>query len=508
MRSLSRPNELPERSTMPGHLTVRRLAVLGGVGLLAPALLVEQELLEPEQVDWVPVSVGGVLLCVFIFLRGAGLVHEIQQQAARHAELALRDELTGLANRRMLEQHIRTSLTHGAAVHVALVDLDGFKGINDRLGHAVGDQLLVAVAAQLRAAVRPNDLVARLGGDEFAVFMPAATEEEADRVVERVTAVWRQPFSVGQHQLLVQGSVGVADGMGTTEPLELVRRADIAMYAAKEAGGRRHRRYRTELDEQATEHARLGAQLRRALDGGQFGLVYQPIVTLPDGQLVGVEALVRWRHPQRGLVSPAEFVPIAEQNGLVVELGHWVLEQACRQSVDWLARFGPAAPEKMSVNVSPRQLTASGFAERVAAVLAQTGLPAHRLTIEVTETAVFGGGAAVEAVNAIRALGVRVALDDFGTGHSSLGLLQTCPVDILKVDKSFVDNITLAGRHSVIAAALINVSEALNLTAIAEGVETAEQADTLFRLGYRLAQGYYFGRPVAADQLTPATAAA
>jgi diguanylate cyclase (GGDEF)-like protein len=420
----------------------------------------------------------------------------------------MQDELTGLANRRRLEQHVRTCAAHGTAVHVALVDLDDFKGINDRLGHAVGDQLLVAVAERLRAVVRPNDLVARLGGDEFAVLMPAATDEESDRIVERVTAQWRTPFTAGPHQLLVQGSVGVADGAGTTDPLELLRRADIAMYAAKEAGGRRHRRYRAELDELATEHARLGAQLRRALDGGQFSLVYQPIVTLPDGQLTGVEALVRWRHPQRGLVSPAQFVPIAEQNGLVVELGHWVLQQACRQAADWSVRFGPAAPDKVSVNVSPRQLAAPGFADRVAAVLAQTGLPAHRLTVEVTETAVFDGGTAIEALNAIRTLGVRVALDDFGTGHSSLGLLQTCPVDILKVDKSFVDNITMAGQHSVIAAALINVSEALNLTAIAEGVETAEQADTLFRLGYRLAQGYYFGRPTAAEDFIPATAAA
>ena len=499
MRPLSEP--APERAD---QASVRRLVLLGTIGLLAPGLLAEQGLYNPGSVNWLPLSAGGVALCFLIFLRAAGLVARIQQQAARLASLAMRDELTGLPNRRLLEVHIRAGLAGAGGVQVAVVDLDDFKCINDRLGHAVGDGLLVAVGERLESALRPGDLVARLGGDEFALFMPGATDDEADRVVEGVMARLQHPVSVGEHQLLVQASVGVASSLATTDPFEPLRRADIAMYAAKEAGGRGHVRYRGELDERAIEHARLGAQLRRALDGGQFSLVYQPIVTLPHGGLAGVEALIRWRHPQRGLVNPSEFVPVAERNGLVVELGQWVLRQACRQAADWLDEFGPAAPSKVSVNVSPRQLAEPGFADRLVEVLCETGLPARWLTIEITETAVFNGRRSVEALEAVRAVGVQVALDDFGTGHSSLRLLQTCPVDVLKVDKSFVDNITMTGQHAVIAAALINVSDGLNLVAVAEGVETSRQADELFRLGYRYAQGYHFGRPMAAEDLARA----
>jgi EAL domain-containing protein (putative c-di-GMP-specific phosphodiesterase class I) len=210
-----------------------------------------------------------------------------------------------------------------------------------------------------------------------------------------------------------------------------------------------------------------------------------------------VESLVRWQHPERGLVSPAEFIPLAERTGLIVELGEWILRTACERFARWQHEYGPLAPSRISVNVSARQLAEPGFAALVAEVLSQTGVAAGHLIVEVTETAVFGGGAAVQAVRDLHDLGVRIALDDFGTGHSSLGLLQTVPVDVLKVDKSFVDNLTMAGRHAVIATALIQVSNGLGLTAVAEGVETAEQAAELHRLGYQLAQGYHFGRPVA-----------
>jgi EAL domain-containing protein (putative c-di-GMP-specific phosphodiesterase class I) len=294
----------------------------------------------------------------------------------------------------------------------------------------------------------------------------------------------------------VAASIGSTDGAGTDDPFEMLRRADVAMYAAKRHGDR-HRRYDTGLDEQAGTHARIGAELRTALDAGQFRLFYQPIVELPHGRIVGVETLVRWAHPERGLVGPADFIEIAEQNGLIIELGTWILRAACRQAAEWRADLGPAAPGKISVNVSARQLSRPGFAALVAGVLAETGLPADHLVVEVTETAVFESGRALAALHDVHALGVQVALDDFGTGHSSLGLLQTVPVDILKVDKSFVDNITMAGRHAVIATALITIGQGLGLAMVAEGVETAEQADELYRLGYRLAQGYHFGKPVA-----------
>jgi diguanylate cyclase (GGDEF)-like protein len=499
MRSLSEVE--PAKAGTVGR---GRLVLLAATVMLAPAVLLEEGLRDPDGIDWVAIAVGGFSLSLLVLARAWGLVAQIQRQAARLSALALVDDLTGLANRRRLEGLIRTALAGRtpSGVQVILFDLDDFKAINDRLGHHVGDRLLIAVGERARAAVRPTDTVARLGGDEFAILLPATSAAEADEIIDRLAERLRRPFLLGDHQLLVGASVGATDDAGTTDPFELLRRADLAMYAAKAAGTNRYQRFRPELDCRAHEHARLGAELRTALDRGQFALVYQPIVTLPDGRLTGVEALVRWQHPERGPISPLEFIPVAERNGLIVELGDWVLRRSCQQAMAWRDALGDAAPDKISVNVSPRQLAEPGFATRVAAVLAETGLPPRRLVIEVTETAVFGGGQALVELAAIRELGVRVALDDFGTGHSSLRLLQTCPADVLKVDKTFVDRLDQAGEHSVIAAALIDIATGLRLTAVAEGVETADQARRLHQLGYRYAQGYHFGRPMPPADLT------
>ncbi|MFI7547131.1 putative bifunctional diguanylate cyclase/phosphodiesterase [Actinoplanes sp. NPDC049599] len=410
------------------------------------------------------------------------------------------DPLTGLANRLLFTDRIDESVAAAdqrRQVCVALIDLDDFKSVNDTLGHAVGDRLLVALAERMREAVRPTDLVARLGGDEFAFVFCGAPIAAVEDVLGRVDAALRVPIRVGEHVITTRASFGIAECRPGDDAGEVLRRADVAMYAAKADGGGRIRSYTAELDEQTNRQARLTAELRVALDTGQFRVVYQPIVSLPDGRIVSVEALVRWEHPERGLISPAEFIPVAEHNGLIVELGAWVLRTACAQTVTWRAELGDAAPQRVSVNVSARQLAEPGFVALVSSVLAWTGLGAHNLVVEVTETAVFGGGQAVRAVKDLHELGVLIALDDFGTGHSSLGLLRTVPVDMLKVDKSFVDTITMAGQHAVIATALIQVSHGLGLSAVAEGVETAEQAAELYRLGYRLAQGYHFGRPVA-----------
>ncbi|GAA3287900.1 hypothetical protein GCM10020218_052400 [Dactylosporangium vinaceum] len=463
-----------------------RLAVFAGSSLLAPAVLVVQGFRDPRHIDWLAVGLCAAVLFLLGVLRMAGLVHQVRT-------LALRDELTGLANRRALEIAIRAGLGPGPRSHVALIDLDDFKGINDRLGHGVGDRLLTALAERLTGLVRPGDTVARLGGDEFALYLPRTSAAVADRIVAGIVASLDRPLDAGPHRLLMRASIGVADDADTTDPFEPLRRADVAMYAAKETGGRRLR-FSPALDERATSHAQLGAELRTALDEGQFFMVYQPIVALPEGRAAAVEALVRWRHPQRGLVSPAEFVPVAEHNGLIVELGAWILRTAAARMQAWQCELGPAAPGYVSVNVSARQLSEPDFPEFLASVLAQTSLPASSLTVEVTETAVFDSSTAMEALRAIKALGVRIALDDFGTGHSSLGLLRTAPVDVLKVDKSFVDDLADTG-HSVIATALVDVSAHLGLTAIAEGVETQEQADALYRMGYRYLQGYLYGRP-------------
>ncbi|MFI7603068.1 EAL domain-containing protein [Actinoplanes sp. NPDC049681] len=471
-----------------------RLVLLAVCSLLAPGLLFLPGI-GADPVDRLAIAGGAVVLFLLVVVRMSGFVGQVQHQADLLEDLAMADDLTGLANRRRFEHGLRTALAAGR-VQVALLDLDDFKGVNDRLGHGVGDHLLIVIAQRLRTALRSEVLVARMGGDEFALLMPGATNAEADRIVARLADTLRAPVTTGEHELLVGASIGVTDGYGTDDPYEVLRRADVAMYAAKKAADR-PRRYAAELDEQSDEQARVGAELRTALDTGQFRVVYQPIVALSSGRTVAVEALVRWDHPERGLIPPDRFIPAAERNGLIVELGEWILRTACTQAVEWRAEYGDLAPERMSVNVSARQLAEPGFADLVAAVLEETGMSAGMLTVEVTETAVFGGGQAVQAVQDLHDLGIHIALDDFGTGHSSLGLLQTVPVDVLKVDKSFIDGITTAGRPSVIATALIQVSAGLGLTAVAEGVETAEQAAELQRLGYELAQGYHFGRPVA-----------
>ncbi|MGC9670533.1 putative bifunctional diguanylate cyclase/phosphodiesterase [Planosporangium sp. 12N6] len=430
-------------------------------------------------------------------------------QERLHRE-ATHDALTGLPNRAVFSERLAAARATAAGLHVALIDLDDFKLINDELGHGVGDNLLVEIARRLRDGVRDGDTVARLGGDEFAVLLSGRTHAEADELLGRLAEDLQRPVSADGHDLLVQASIGVADADDDADPAELLRRADVAMYAAKERGKSRSARYDLSMDAQSSEDARLGAQLRQALDScrlphlgkAELSLAYQPIVRLPGGEVAGVEALIRWYHPERGPVRPDVFIPVAERNGLILPLGRWILAEACRQAVEWRTRFGAGAPDLMSVNVSARQLRDPGFAETVAEVLTETGIAPESLVVEVTETAVFDSGTALETLRALDRLGVGIALDDFGTGHSSLGLLRTCPANVLKVDKSFVDEIAVAGESVVIATALIEIAAGLDLRAVAEGVETRDQAEILYELGYRYAQGYHFSRPLSAAELS------
>jgi diguanylate cyclase (GGDEF)-like protein len=475
---------------LPRPLT-RRWSVMPYLAVVSTgALLLSSQV--HKSPDGLLVAAGAVGVTLLVAARQAVALRDNAHQADH-------DALTGLANRQVLTRRTTDALARGTdRIGVALIDLDNFKAINDDLGHAVGDVLLAEVARRIEAVVPAGGVAARLGGDEYALMLPGRHED----VLASIIAELRRPVHALGHDLVVQASIGlaVADDEATAE--ELVRRADVAMYRAKAGGRGGHVVYHPGLDRPGAEQARLAADLRTALDAGDLHLLYQPIVAIADGSLVGVETLVRWTHPERGPVSPATFIPAAERTGLIVPLGQWILTRACEQAVRWHDELGPAAPRTVAVNVSARELREDGFAAEVAAVLARTGMPPSMLTVEVTETAVFDSAVSVAELHAVRALGVGVALDDFGTGHSSLSVLRTCPADVIKLDKSFVDNITDGGEEAVVAAALLQISDGLRLRAVAEGIETAAQAAELYRLGYRYAQGYHFGRPMPATEIT------
>ncbi|HEX8629270.1 MAG TPA: EAL domain-containing protein [Catenuloplanes sp.] len=446
---------------------------------------------------------GSVAITALVIARQMIAFRDNRRYQDQLAYQASHDELTGLANRSLFMICAEAAVETGApgTVAVVLVDLDDFKTVNDRLGHSVGDALLVAVSARLREPVHPGDIVARLGGDEFGLLLTGLPPGEGSMVAEQILAGMTQPVTADGHHLLVQASIGLADNTVDSSAADLLRCADIAMYAAKELGKNRYAHYDSELEARTEDHAQLAAALSQALERDELHLLYQPIVDLATHAVVGVEALVRWQHPRDGLVSPVRFIPVAERTGLIVPLGEWVLRTACEQASDWQRRLGDRAPLRMTVNVSARQLLDPEFAHVVAGVLADTGLDPAGLTMEITETAVFGGGRALDTVSAVHALGVSVALDDFGTGHSSLGLLRTCPVDILKVDKSFIDGINGTAKQEAIAISIIGISQALGMRTIAEGVETAAQAQRLYEMGYRLAQGFHFARPMPAAEV-------
>ncbi len=480
----------------------RRLSVMPYAAVLATGGLLLFSAVEHTS-DLVAIAIGSVTVTLLVAARqlvalrdNALLLDDLDARQRELAHQADHDALTGLPNRTVLDREITSALaTDPADVSVALIDLDDFKAINDDLGHAVGDALLAAVGDRIAAQLPAGSLVARLGGDEYALLLRG----DYGPTLAAIAAHLRRPLHAGGHELVVEASIGLAPALDDDTAGELLRRADVAMYEAKGQGKGRQVVYAARMDQRTAEQSRLAADLRTALDTDQLHLLYQPIVAMPDGELFGVEALARWTHPERGPIGPGVFIPAAERTGLIVPLGAWILEEACRQAVRWQLELGDRAPRTVTVNVSARQLREAGFAGEVDAVLRRTGLAPHVLTVEVTETAVFDGGTALDELRAIAALGVKIALDDFGTGHSSLGLLRTCPADILKVDKSFVDDITENGQQAVVVAALIGICDGMNLRAVAEGVETAEQAAELYRLGYRYAQGYFYGRPMPAD---------
>ena len=428
---------------------------------------------------------------------------------------AYHDPLTDLPNRLLFSRRLDAALAvnDGARGVPAMLflDLDRFKVINDSLGHDTGDQLLLAVAERLLLCVRPRDTVARLGGDEFTILLDCvANEREATRVAERITAALGRPFQIDGHEVVVTASIGVVmttPGAGCETAADLLRYADMAMYQAKGAGKAQYALFDQRMGVAALARLELEADLRRALEREELVLEYQPQVELTTGRIVGVEALVRWRHPVRGTIEPGDFIPLAEETGLIIPLGRWVLGTACRQARAWqeqMAAWGVPAAEQFSlcVNLSVRQFQDPHLIAAIAAILAETGLPARSLHLEITETAVMEEATATRGIfRALQDLGVQLAIDDFGTGYSSMGYLKRFPVGMLKIDKGFVAGLGQDEEDNAIIGAVMMLGHGLGLRICAEGIETAAQAARLQRLGCDLGQGYHFAPPCEAPAL-------
>jgi diguanylate cyclase (GGDEF)-like protein len=444
---------------------------------------------------------AAVLITALVVLRQLTAFHDNGRLLRRLDHSATHDGLTQLPNRVLFNSRLQKALTvpGDRPVSVALIDLDDFKEVNDTLGHEIGDLLLIGVAHRLEGCVRAEDTVARLGGDEFVVVLDDADPAAADLAAKRMMNALLQPVYADGHELPIRASIGIADGRTGDEASELLRHADIAMYAAKKLAGTAYLHFDARMAANGMDHVHLGVELRKAIADEQLFLLYQPIVSLDDGRIMGSEALVRWEHPARGALAPDSFIPVAERTGLIVPLGRWVMRRAFAQLAAWIAEYGDTAPGVLNVNVSARDLREPGYPDGVAALLAEHGLAADRIVLEITETIALEPGESIINLHRLRALGLRVSLDDFGTGHSTLTLLHDCPVDEIKLDRCFTQA-GIDGRPPV-AAAVIHLAQALGLHAVAEGVETAEQAEQLLSLGYVAAQGYYFARPMSADKL-------
>jgi diguanylate cyclase (GGDEF)-like protein len=443
-------------------------------------------------------------------LEQAVLQLSVLQEQLHHQ--AYHDPLTSLANRTLFTDKVRETLaTTQGEMAVLFIDLDDFKTVNDSLGHAAGDELLVSVASRLRSCLRPEDVVARLGGDEFAVMVEDSrnAEDAATRVARRIMEAFVMPLSVGAESVSVYVSVGIAIARDHDKSAEeLIRDADVAMYKAKTGGKGRFQVFHPSMGAAVLERHGLKEELRQAIEREQLTLYFQPIVTLSTGELVAEEALIRWRHPRRGLVSPDEFLPLAEETGLILGVGQYVLEQACRQARVWQHerdsnRTG-GREVAVHVNLSAVELRDRQLADRVRDTLFRTGVDPRMLVFEVTETLLLEDEAHVSATIAeLRELGVRFALDDFGTGYSSLSYLHTLPLDMLKIAKSFVDGLSRGGREASFVRMIIELARTLGVGVIAEGIESADQVSALLALGCDLGQGFYLGRPrPVRDQLT------
>jgi len=418
---------------------------------------------------------------------------------------ALKDPLTWLPNRALFGDRLRQALVRaeqsGGPVGVMFLDVDDFKSINDTAGHGAGDRLLIVVADRLRASVRPFDTVARMGGDEFAVVLEGLDPDAVLGIADRMLETLQAPLRFEGRQLSVTASIGIAVSTAGMGESELVRNADIAMYVAKNAGKGRYTLFKPSMYQAVQERAELAKDLETAIARHELRLVYQPIIEMKTNNVAGFEALLRWQHPRMGEISPLRFIPIAEETGLIIPIGDWVMRTACAQARTW-EPFGGESPRWISVNVSARQLSEPAFVDEVHQILETTELEPDRLILEITESAMVSDNSELSRrLHGLKAVGVRLALDDFGTGYSSLGHLRRLPIDILKIDKSFVDGVDQGAEEAAFSKAVLKIAESMGLRCVAEGVERPEQAAELRTAGCEMSQGYLFSKPIEAMQI-------
>jgi diguanylate cyclase (GGDEF)-like protein len=424
------------------------------------------------------------------------------QHAATH------DSLTGLPTREVLLERLKREQMRtpagGERIAILFVDLDNFKLVNDSLGHSSGDEVLCEMARRVARCLGTEDTVSRFGGDELVILHPHARDGSEVTLGARILAAAAEPIFVSGKEVVVSASIGVALCLpGEKAAEQLLREADTALYAAKARGRARMQQFNDELYAQAEKRVQIESDLRFALRAAQLYVVYQPQISLHSGRVVGLEALVRWRHPTCGVIPPDDFIPVAEECGLIVDLGRQVLRESCRQLAEW-GLFAPGRALAMSVNVSPRELEEPGFVDELAQILADTGIDPTALCLEITEKAVTGAtGDTVRVLDEVRQLGVYVAIDDFGTRHSSLTRLRDLPAEVLKIDRGFIDGLSTEPGDTAIVSSILSLAYAMGKHPIAEGVEKREQAAALLRMGCEVAQGYLFSPPVAAREVLP-----
>lgn len=420
----------------------------------------------------------------------------------------LYDQLTGLSNRTLFRDQLERALKRSKRQSdylfaVIFLDCDRFKVVNDSLGHLLGDQLLIETAQRLQSCIRPGDVVARLGGDEFAVLLENIREiEDATAIATRINQELTRPFNLTGHTAYISASIGIAWNSGDCQqPDDLLRNADTAMYRAKAQGKARYEVFDAEMNIQAKARLELETELRKALENDEFAIHYQPIISLATTSVIGFEALLRWKHPHRGMISPETFIPVAEETGLIVPIGSWVLQEACHQMVLWQQQYLPGSAWTMSVNLSRKQFSQPDLVEQITQTLQQTGLGANNLKLEVTETALMDQPEeiATQILLTLKHLGIQLSIDDFGTGYSSLSCLNAFPIDMLKIDRSFIHQMDNNQKYSEVVSTINTLAHTLGLKVIAEGVETEQQVLKLRIMKCNYAQGYYFAKPQAAQ---------